>query len=110
MEILEFLSFAGTLASPRVQIEDGMDSSLSRYQVPTPASPQPQGLVRLRWRGLIPAAFAKEVFIAALKASGADETGTDENKWMSISATAFDGESYTILVHGGKAEIWEYKE
>ncbi|KAF7194007.1 Ribonuclease P protein subunit p40 [Pseudocercospora fuligena] len=101
-ELLEWIGLA-MMISPRVEKDDDVDPYLCRYQVPTAfGETKTQDLVRLRWRGLIYPAFAQSLFLAGLKAAGAE--------WLAISAVAFDGEAYTILVNGDHGISWEYRD
>ncbi|KAF2171285.1 hypothetical protein M409DRAFT_63630 [Zasmidium cellare ATCC 36951] len=101
-ELLEWITLA-MLNSPRIRKDDGIDKHFSRYQVPDSfGETETQNLSKFRWRGLIPPEFAYKVFLAALKASGDD--------WVALSAEAFNGETYTILVHKGQSITWEYKD
>ncbi|KXS95613.1 hypothetical protein AC578_10384 [Pseudocercospora eumusae] len=101
-ELLEWIGLA-MMISPRVEKDDDVDDYLCRYQVPTAfGDTKTQDLVRLRWRGLICPAFAQSVFLAGLKTAGAE--------WLAMSAIAFDGEAYTILVNGDHSISWEHKD
>ena len=91
-ELLEWIGLA-MIISPRAEKGDDVDPYLCRYQVPTAfGETSTQDLVRLRWQGFIYPAFAQSLFLAGLKAAGAE--------WLAISAVAFEGEAYTILVNG----------
>ncbi|CAK4033988.1 Hypothetical predicted protein [Lecanosticta acicola] len=100
VELLEWVSLAMNLCSPRIQRDDKIDPYLSRYQVPQPTATR--DLFRFRWRGLISPGIAQKTFLTALKCTG--------NEWMAMSGTSFTGRSYTILVRDGKALTWEYKD
>ncbi|KAK4506568.1 hypothetical protein PRZ48_000300 [Zasmidium cellare] len=101
-ELLEWISL-GMLDSPRIRKDDGIDKHFSRYSVPDSfGEVATQNLSKFQWRGLMPPEFAYKVFLAALKALGED--------WVAMSAEAFNGETYTILVHKGQSITWEYKD
>jgi len=116
MVILAFLD------SPRLRQTDNIDSSLSRYQVPDltqdsslnvdseeidPCSPNAgfvparvDDLVRLRWRGLVPAKFISQLFMVALKK-------LSQTQWLGLRVESFDGSVYTNLKRGEIAMLWE---
>lgn len=98
-ELLEWLGLA-MLGSPRIREDDDVDAHFSRYRVLQGA--KARDLTKFTWRGLVPAEFAYKVFLASLKASG--------EEWVAMSASSFEGESYTILVNRGDVVIWEYKD
>ena len=105
-ELLEWLSLA-TANSPRIRADDDIDSYLSRYRVGLEeesftdmTTSSPQNVATLRWHAFIPSTFVKDVFLAALKASG--------SKWFGMSVNAFDGRAYSILQHDHRTMTWEY--
>ena len=101
-EILEWISLA-MMGSARIEKSDDIDPYLSRYQVPSSlGEATPQRLVSYRWRGLIHPEFVQRIFLSALKACG--------DQWMAISASAFDAEAYTVLIHDGECVTWQYKD
>lgn len=130
-EILEWLSLAA-LGSPRILEADRIDPVLSRYAVPTTSSPQMeagdddmdldhsthgtsvQDLVRLRWRGLIPAQYSLRLFLALLKAAGASNGANNSSQqtqnWASITGATFTGDTWTILISKDHCLVWEYRD
>lgn len=101
-EILEWISLT-MMGSARVEKGDDIDPYLSRYQVPSGlGEATSQRLVSFRWRGLVHPMFVQRIFLAALKACG--------DQWMAISASAFDAEAYTVLMHDGECVTWQYKD
>jgi len=120
-ELLEWLHLA-FLASPRLRNGDNIDSSLCQYQIPNlaqdlltsgdpttihPSSPKANlvpchvdDLVRLRWRGLLPAKYISRLFMALLKK-------LPQEQWLSIRVESFDGSVYTIMKRGESAMLWE---
>ncbi|KAK8156824.1 ribonuclease P, partial [Phyllosticta citribraziliensis] len=69
-EVLEWFGMV-SLSSPRIDARENVDSFLSRYEVPMPYrrdgdpdSPAVETLVRLRWRGLVPAPFLLRLWLA----------------------------------------------
>ncbi|KAM3418975.1 hypothetical protein BST61_g4932 [Cercospora zeina] len=100
-ELLEWISLA-TVPSPRVEQGDNVDPYLCRYQPPTGSGEsESRDLVRLRWRGLVEPSFAQKILLSALKVAG--------DQWLAMTATSFDAEEYTILVHQDKCITWQYQ-
>lgn len=62
LETYEWLSLVAT-ESPRVCSEDTIDPFLSRYQVPARDSEKISNMVTLRWTGLIPTCWVRQIFI-----------------------------------------------
>ncbi|OAK98594.1 hypothetical protein IQ06DRAFT_294967 [Phaeosphaeriaceae sp. SRC1lsM3a] len=121
MSMLEYLDMI-RLESPRINASDDIDPYLSRYEVPDfGAGLVTRNMVCLRWRGFMPPAFAREIFLAArrdaLKSRSKTDTSgnadmqdvTDEEKWFAISAQGFGGKnSWTVLQFADNATLtWE---
>ena len=105
-ELLEWLSLA-TSGSPRIQCDDEIDPYLSRYRVPLVTDStsdaierKAQDLVRFSWHGFMPSIFVRNVFLAALKASGPN--------WFGLNAVAFDRKAYSLLQNDNNTMTWEY--
>ena len=62
LETHEWLSLVA-IESPRVCSEDTIDPFLSRYQVPDGDSEKNSNIVTLRWTGLIPTCWVRQLFI-----------------------------------------------
>ncbi|PPJ53359.1 hypothetical protein CBER1_00986 [Cercospora berteroae] len=100
-ELLEWISLAMML-SPRVKHGDNVDSYLCRYQPPSGSGEaKAQDLVRLRWHGLVDSTFTQKVLLCALKIVG--------DQWLAMTATSFNAEEYTILIHGDICVTWQYQ-
>lgn len=117
--VLEWLGLV-SLGSPRVDAGDDVDAFLSRYEVPVPYRgaadgdaevTRTAGVVRLRWRGLVPAGWLLGVWMVVRRAvAAAAETGRggEEEAWMGLSVAGFGGEAYTLLGVGGRDVLsWE---
>ena len=107
-ELLEWLSLA-MVGSPRIEALDEIDPYLSRYclppgkaTAPSTTEQQVQDLVRFQWHGFMPSTFIRDVFLTALKVSG--------SSWFGLSATAFDGRTYSVLQNNHHTMTWEYHE
>lgn len=105
MDLLEWLQLV-RLDSPRVRVDDSIDSVLCRYSPPELVRSGEDGpqtstveLVKLRWRGFIPAGFATTIFSIAIRAVG--------DQWFAMSAESFDRRSYTVLKDQGHAITWD---
>ncbi|KAL1382470.1 ribonuclease P 40kDa subunit-domain-containing protein [Phyllosticta capitalensis] len=107
-EVLEWFGMV-SLSSPRINAGDSVDSFLSRYEVPMPYkrdgdpdSPAVETLVRLRWRGLVPAPFLLRLWLASRKVAG--------DGWMALSVAGFRQDAYTMLGVGARDVLaWECK-
>ncbi|KAF2211451.1 hypothetical protein CERZMDRAFT_42945 [Cercospora zeae-maydis SCOH1-5] len=100
-DLLEWISLA-TVPCPRLELGDNVDSYLCRYQPPTGfGESESRDLVRLRWRGLVDPSFAQKILMSALKVVG--------HQWFAMTATSFEAEEYTILVHQDKCVTWQYQ-
>ncbi|KAH7414091.1 ribonuclease P 40kDa subunit-domain-containing protein [Phaeosphaeria sp. MPI-PUGE-AT-0046c] len=120
MSMLEYLDMI-RLGSPRISASDDIDPYLSRYEVPDfGAGRVTRNVVCVRWKGFMPPAFAREVFLAArrdgFKKSKTDtsrnaamEHATDEERWFALSAQGFGGKnSWTVLQFADNATLtWE---
>lgn len=110
VEVLEWLTLAlGDAPGVRSNNNHGSDGVLSRYKVPDFEDGSPgletRDLVRLEYRGFLPAAFVHKLFLAMLKAAG-----TSKQSWYALSAFSFQGEAYTVLGSGDRILIWEYMD
>lgn len=103
-ELLEWLGLV-CLDSPRVRAGDGIDSFLSRYEVPRFGGPDEElkavDVVKLRWHGFMPAVWVAKVFTAAIKATAG------EKEWFAMQVCGFEAKNLMVLVRGGKAMTWE---
>ncbi|KAL8342170.1 hypothetical protein RB601_005114 [Gaeumannomyces tritici] len=94
-ETYEWLSLI-RLCSPRVAPDDDVDPYLSLYRVPDdnlPEGTKADTLCKLTWRGLLPAEWARGLFIDALSA-------VPSRAWFALSLGAFDASSRG-LANGG---------
>jgi ribonuclease P/MRP protein subunit RPP40 len=64
LEILEWLDLL-TLQSPRLDPHDKIDPYLCRYALERPAV-RPQAFVLLNWRGFLPAAWIRKLFLECM--------------------------------------------
>lgn len=127
VHLLEYLHMI-SLDSPRLQSNDNIDPYLSRYEIPDLGNVLvPRNMIRLRWIGFIPPAFACDVFLSVrslifkskTKVSGSKDVTMDEEsmwedqereaRWFGLSAPAFGGNaSWTIMQFGRKDTLlWE---
>lgn len=119
MSLLEWFDLA-RLESPRIKADDDIDPYLSRYEVPDfGAERVTRDVVCVRWKGFMPPAFAREIFLAARdgmkskpKVDSEDtsmEDITDEQKWFALSAQGFGGKNnWTVLQFANNATLtWE---
>lgn len=106
-EFLEWVSLVN-VDSPRVRDGNRIDGYLSRYEIPSfnnnADTEQPRTIVtdlkQIRWHGLLTAEFVLNAYLMALKAAG--------DGWFTLIATAFDGQTYTILQDKRHTMAWEY--
>lgn len=129
LSLLEYLHMI-TLDSPRLAQEDHIDPHLSRYEVPDFGhGARTSNLVRIRWKGFISPAFARELFImirgrvfkgkikansrhdVAIETGGADEGDEKEMRWFAMTAQGFGRKSgWTVMqLTKGDTLIWETK-
>lgn len=104
LQLLEWLGLA-MMGSPRVHQGDDVDPYLSRYQVPQlvdGVEPESEHLVKIRWRGFLPANLLQSIVIAALKATGKED-------WFAFRSHTFDGKRHTFLQSGRHTLTWEYE-
>lgn len=105
MEILEWVSLA-LAGSPRIEVDDRIDSYLCRYQIPGSldlnAPPEEQSLVKLHWHGLLPSSLSTKIFLLALQTTG--------DKWFAMSATSFDDSTITVLKTDDVSLTWSYED
>lgn len=127
LNLLEWLQMV-SLDSPRIRQNDNIDPHLSRYEVPDLGhGVASTNMVCIRWRGFIPPAFVRALFIAIRRAafkgkkraSGdsdidmEDGTGTTNGHidaaWFAMHAHAFGGrESWTAMQFAGRDTlVWE---
>ncbi|MCJ1311457.1 hypothetical protein MMC25_005128 [Agyrium rufum] len=97
VELLEWLGLV-TMESPRVSSSDDIDPFLCRYSVPNSNLSKATTIVKIAWKGFLPAPWIRCIFVEcciALKAV--------PGSWFSLSSHAFnteavDGQSgFTIL-------------
>lgn len=107
-DTLEWLTLAMD-QSARVQHGDDIDPYLSRYRIPNDVNESNdargttlQDLSIFQWRGLVHSGFIQSVFLATLKAS--------RDGWFALSASAFDGRTYTFLQNDETTLSWEYQD
>lgn len=97
-EILEWISLL-SLDSPRVRSNDSIDDFLCRYHLFNANGSS--SIVKLQWRGFVPAQFVMRMFLAAHEA-------TKQKGWMAISVCDFEKRSYTILgANSNEFICWE---
>jgi ribonucleases P/MRP protein subunit RPP40 len=120
LSLLEWLHLVN-LESPRLHAQDSIDPFLSKYEVPTfnEKGTITKDIVRVRWRGLIPPQFAREIFLL-IKKEGLKvdpshhdgEGGTllkEEGRWFAMMAAGFaDAVGWTIMQWAGRETlVWE---
>lgn len=76
------------MESPRIHSDDSIDPFLSRYNVSDAEKAVDAKLVRLRWRGFLPAAWVAELWMKTLSMS---------SDWFFLVVHGFEGRSFTIL-------------
>jgi ribonuclease P/MRP protein subunit RPP40 len=121
MNLLEYLDLLN-LDSPRLDAKDNIDPHLSRYDVPNfGAGVSSRDLVRVRWRGFMPPAFVRDLFVAVrrdgLKSRNrAEDVDMDkmegdgkEEAWFALSARGFGGKTaWTVMQFDGRETLtWE---
>jgi ribonuclease P/MRP protein subunit RPP40 len=118
------------LGSPRVDKGDDINPHLSRYEVPDSGNGVvAKDMVLVRWRGFIPPAFVRDLFLAIRKegsrsinrvngtqngdvdmeGSSILESDEKDERWFSMSAQAFGGEhAWTVIQFAGRETlVWE---
>jgi ribonuclease P/MRP protein subunit RPP40 len=127
--LLEYLHML-SLDSPRVAKGDNINPHLSRYEVPDLGNGvSAKNMVRVRWKGFIPPAFVRDLYLAIRKegfkgkskvngtqdkdvvmegSSVLDLEGKD-GRWFSMSAQAFGGKhAWTVMQFAGRETlVWE---
>ncbi|KAI9782069.1 MAG: hypothetical protein M1816_002010 [Peltula sp. TS41687] len=90
IEYYEYLNLV-CMESPRIVTTDAIDPFLSRYNVPVTEKSVDARLVRLRWKGFLPARWIAELWMMTLSslASSSD--------WFSLIVSGFEGRGFTIL-------------
>jgi ribonuclease P/MRP protein subunit RPP40 len=123
MRLLEYVNLL-SLNSPRVYAKDDIDPHLSRYESPDFGDgTKTRDLVCVRWKGFMPPAFAREVFLSARrdafksksKVNGLQDVDMDEGKdkeeeaWFAMSAQGFGGKkSWTVMQFGSTETLtWQ---
>ncbi|EOA82308.1 hypothetical protein ACJQWK_05009 [Exserohilum turcicum] len=127
LDLLEYMHML-SLDSPRVNKGDDINPHLSRYEVPDFGKGiGTDRVVVVRWKGFIPPAFVRNVFLAVRKETfknkkrrGANQEGdinmednsTMEGKqkeWFSMSAQAFGGKNaWTVMQSTDRQTLtWE---
>jgi ribonuclease P/MRP protein subunit RPP40 len=128
MSLLEYINML-SLNSPRVKATDNIDPHLSRYEVPDfGVGLETRDMVCVRWKGFMPPAFMRDVFIAARRdvfrsngrsktngTQGADvdmegaEQAKEEEAWFAMSAQGFGGrKSWTVMQFEGRDTVtWQ---
>jgi ribonuclease P/MRP protein subunit RPP40 len=129
LDLLEYLHML-SLDSPRVAKGDDINPHLSRYEVPDLGNGvSSKNMVRVRWKGFIPPAFVRDLFLAIRKegfkgkskVNGTQDTDVDmegsslldserkDGRWFSMSAQAFGGKhAWTVMQFAGRETlVWE---
>ncbi|KAH6323652.1 hypothetical protein HBI37_226900 [Parastagonospora nodorum] len=128
MSLLEYINML-SLNSPRVKASDDINPHLSRYEVPDfGVGLETRDMVCVRWKGFMPPAFMRDVFIAArrdaFRSKGRSKTngtqdadvdmegaeqGKEEEAWFSMSAQGFGGrKSWTVMQFEGRDTVtWQ---
>ncbi|KAF2255608.1 hypothetical protein BU26DRAFT_557121 [Trematosphaeria pertusa] len=119
LTLYEYLALL-SLGSPRLCATDRVDPHLSRYEVPDFGHGLgARDMVRVRWRGFIPAQFVRDLFLVVrreglkvVKAEQDGEGGTqrgEEDRWVCWSAGAFGGKKgWTVMQWAGRETlVWE---
>ncbi|KAI9840954.1 MAG: hypothetical protein M1830_007901 [Pleopsidium flavum] len=94
---VDWSEWVGLLAldSPRLQASDSVDVYLSRYEVPSCKDALEMDLVRVRWRGLLPAKWITQLVLESMC--------TTRKSWFILSVSGFKvdpfngHDGYTIL-------------
>lgn len=96
--LYEWLSLV-SLESPRITAHDSVDPFLSRYAVTGTEIAVTQTLRRIRWEGLLPAAWASELLLRTLIGL----RSAASTSWFALNALGFEGgfpeaaHGYTVL-------------
>lgn len=134
LELLEYLHLI-SLHSPRIAASDSVDPYISRYEIPDfGAGTSKRDFTCLRWKGFMPPAFVREVFLAMKKvgfagmgkgkvngavigdgdmnmdaAEGEKDKEKEEERWFVMSAQGFGGKnSWTVMQYEGRETlVWE---
>jgi ribonuclease P/MRP protein subunit RPP40 len=123
LSMLEYIHLL-SLNSPRLNAKDDIDPHLSRYEVPDFGSGiATRNLVCIRWKGFMPPAFVRDVFLSARtngfknkhKTNGTQDADDvmdvdmDEEAWFALSAQGLGGKkSLTTMQFKGNATLsWE---
>ena len=121
LNLLEWVQMVG-LDSPRIRQSDNIDPHLSRYEVPDVGhGVASTNMMCIRWRGFLPPAFMRSVFLAIRRAAfkrknrimTMEDSGTPNSlagaTWFAMSAHAFGGkELWTVLQFVGRDTlVWE---
>lgn len=65
LDLQEWLGMI-TLNSPRIEAADAIDPFLSLYQVPQAHDAKVGDVVRVRWKGFLPATWVRDAFLECL--------------------------------------------
>ncbi|KAH7095810.1 ribonuclease P 40kDa subunit-domain-containing protein [Paraphoma chrysanthemicola] len=120
ISLLEYLHLL-SLDSPRVRANDNINPHLSRYEVPDFRSGVAiRSLACVRWRGFMPPAFIRDLFLAVKKdglrarnrvegTEDVDMDGREEEAWFALSAQGFGGKNaWTVMQFESRDTLtWE---
>jgi ribonuclease P/MRP protein subunit RPP40 len=127
LALLEWLHLL-SLDSSRVNAKDAIDPHLSRYEVPDFGTGTRSGnFVRIRWRGFIPPAFVRDLFLTirkeglkgkakvngtqdvAMEGTPRQDVDGEEERWFAMSAQGFGGKNgWTVMQSAGRETfLWE---
>jgi ribonuclease P/MRP protein subunit RPP40 len=127
LALLEWLHLL-SLDSSRVNAKDAIDPHLSRYEVPDFGTGTRSGnFVRIRWRGFIPPAFVRDLFLTirkeglkgkakvngtqdvAMEGTPRQDVDGEEERWFAMSAQGFGGKNgWTMMQSAGRETfLWE---
>ncbi|KAF1911828.1 ribonuclease P 40kDa subunit-domain-containing protein [Ampelomyces quisqualis] len=112
LRLLEYIHIL-SLPSPRVNANDAIDPHLSRYAVPDfGAGVARRGFVCVRWKGFMPPAFVRDVFLSARRDGfrsnkAAKTTQQDADMNVDVEADKEQGMWFALIAQGfGAKTSW----
>ncbi|KAH0563348.1 hypothetical protein GP486_002083 [Trichoglossum hirsutum] len=75
-----------SIESPRIRVDDKIDPFLSRYEVELDTTTPEANMVRMRWRGMLPARWIAQLFAVCITRS---IKNTDPTAWFALTVHGF---------------------
>lgn len=117
--LLEYLHML-VLGSSRLEAGDNIDPLLARYDVPSfGTTTETRDMVRVRWQGLLPMRFIRELFVMLRREGYKVDKGNHdglggtqelaESRWFAMTGHGFGrGEQWTAMQYAGRETlVWE---